>query len=286
MSLITPFDPWKNKLCTCPEKYSFSPYTGCIHGCLYCYASSYIRDFTRTREKVNLLKKLEREIKKIPEHSIITIANSCDPYQPLEKKLQLTRKSLLMLSKQKLKISMVTKSPLAIRDMDIFKELNNMILIFTITSLDDKLSKKIEPSVNYTVKEKLKALCIFSKSIPVAARVDPLIYPLNTLNLKKIIKRLKSCGVKQIITSTYKTKPDNFMRMKKIFPQYARLWDELYTIKGERMGGCNYLPFNLRKKLIEEIREISLAEKLKFSSCREGLGFLNTSGCDGSSLFK
>ncbi|MEM2875498.1 MAG: hypothetical protein QXL67_00885 [Candidatus Bathyarchaeia archaeon] len=43
MTLISRFDPWRNPLCTCPPKYSFSVYTGCSHACLYCYISSYIQ---------------------------------------------------------------------------------------------------------------------------------------------------------------------------------------------------------------------------------------------------
>lgn len=285
MAVITVFDPWKNKLCACPEKYSFAVYTGCSHGCLYCYASSYIRNFFRAREKINVIKKLKKEIIKIPENSIIAMANSCDPYQPLEKKLELTRQSLSIMAQSHLKINLVTKSALILRDIDILKSMKNIVLSFTFTALDDNLAKKIEPFVGYTAKEKLNAVSILSKNIPVAARLDPLIYPLNTSNFKRIITELKNAGTKQIITSTYKVRPDSLMRMTKRFPQHSKLWNKLYIATGEKIGGYHYLPFDLRKKLIEEVKEIALSEGLGFSSCREGFATLNTSSCDGTSLF-
>ncbi|MFW6185960.1 MAG: radical SAM protein, partial [Halobacteriota archaeon] len=53
--VVRPFDPWRSELCTCPPKYSFNPYTGCAHGCLYCYAT-YIPHFHNLRMKKDLLK--------------------------------------------------------------------------------------------------------------------------------------------------------------------------------------------------------------------------------------
>lgn len=285
MPLITPFDPWKNNYCACPDKFSLSPYTGCGHACLYCYASSYIRNFSNPRPKKDLLKRLESQIKKIPNNSIITIANSSDPYQPIEKEYKLTRKMLMLLKNYELKINIVTKSILVLRDIDVLKNLRNVVVSFTLTTLDNKLAQKIEPLVGCVPKEKLKALSIISKNIRVAVRLDPLIYPLNTADLNEIIKELKRAGVQQIITSTYKAKPDNLARMKKIFPKQAKLWNKIYLLEGERIGSYYYLPFDLRKKLIEEVKGFVLAEKLEFSSCREGLSELNTVNCDGSSLF-
>jgi len=65
MPLIAPFDPWKNTYCTCPNKFSLSPYTGCTHACLYCYASSYIINFSNPRPKKNFLERLKSQIKDI-----------------------------------------------------------------------------------------------------------------------------------------------------------------------------------------------------------------------------
>jgi len=285
MSLIRPFDPWKNPLCSCPTKYSLSAYTGCNHGCLYCYASSYIRNFCQVRPKKDFLIRLGREIKKIPGGSHLTLANSSDPYVSLEKKLRLTRKTLEMLLNYDIRISLVTKSTLISRDLDMLKNLKQVIACISITTLEETCAKKLEPGTA-SPKERLAAVKKLVRYIPVAVRLDPLIYPLTTASLKKTIKAIGSCGAKQIITSTYKAKPDNFKRMQRAFPQHKELWQELYLKKGERKGGYWYLAKKIRKELIDEVRSLALKNGLRFSSCREGFGQLNTASCDGSSLFR
>lgn len=288
MKLIFPFDPWRSELCSCPQKYSLSPYTGCSHGCLYCYASSYIKNFYLLRPKNNFLKQLEKEIGRLPSGSYITIANSSDPYPPEEKEIRLTRATLEILKKFQekinLKLMLVTKSSLILRDIDILKDFRHIVVSISITTLDEKLAKKLEPNAPSPC-QRLDALRKLSKYLPVVCRIDPLIYPLNTENLETIIKRVKECGVKQIITSTYKVRADNFHRMIKRFPQYKRIWQDLYIKRGERISGYIYLPLELREKLINEVRRACLQEGLEFSSCREGLTQLNTVVCDGSAFF-
>ena len=121
MDVIKPFDPWKSKLCTCPEKYSVSAYTGCGHGCLYCYASSYIRDFYHPRPKRDFIARLKKDLRKIPPGSLLTMANSSDPYLPLEEVHGLTRQSLELLSTFNVSIMLVTKSARILKDIDIIR---------------------------------------------------------------------------------------------------------------------------------------------------------------------
>lgn len=285
MSLITLFDPWRSNLCTCPLKYSLSAYTGCGHKCRYCYASSYIRNFYTPREKKDFLKRLKKELKTLPKNALITMANSSDPYLPLEEKYGLTRAALNLLKCYQPRLTLVTKSSLILRDLDILKEMKKRVVIsFTITTLNNESAKKLEPLAPPS-SQRLEAIEKLSKYFPVVCRLDPLIYPVNTPEIKKIIKEVKQRGVKQIIASTYKAKPDNFKRMCNTFEEYKKLWRELYLEKGERIKGYFYLPVELRKKLIEEVREVSLKEGLEFSSCREGFSNLNTKACDGSSFF-
>lgn len=191
----------------------------------------------------------------------------------------------MLLKNYELKINIVTKSILILRDIDVLKDIKNVVVSFTFTCLDKQLAQKLEPGCITSPLEKLRAISALSKYIPIAARFDPLVYPLNTNNIKETVKALSDAGVKQIITSTYKTKPDNFKRMCETFPEYAALWKNLYLTCGEKRGGYNYLALSLRKKLIAEVKEAALAENLEFSSCREGFCISNTANCDGSSLF-
>ena len=285
MSVITKFDPWKSNLCTCPAKYSLSAYTGCTHNCLYCYASSYIRRFSQPREKKDFLKKLEKEIKKVPKGSLIAMANSSDPYLPLEERLKLTRAALKIIKEYDLSLNIVTKSSLLLRDLDILKSFKKIVVSISLTTLDKELAKKLEPN-SPPPQERLRAVGELSPYLPVAVRFDPLIYPLNTEEIEGTIREIKKSGAKQIITSTYKVKPDNYRRMTAGFGQYKKLWQKLYLKQGEKIGGYTYLPKTLRKDLINRVREIALSQRLKFSSCREGFGNLNTANCDGSSIFR
>ncbi|OPX28170.1 MAG: hypothetical protein B1H08_06465 [Candidatus Omnitrophica bacterium 4484_171] len=284
MALITPFDPWKNELCTCPSKYSLSAYTGCGHGCLYCYASSYIRNFFIPRAKKDFINRLKKEIKKLPPKSFLAMANSSDPYTPEDSKLKLTRKALEILKNYQIRLMLVTKSSLILRDIDILKDIKHLVVSISITTLDKGLSKKLEPNAPLGLM-RLKTMEKLAKITNVVCRFDPLIYPLNTKNIKKTIKALKNAGAKQVITSTYKAKPDNLKRMMNIFRRQDSVWRKLYIKKGSKKKNNIYLPLNLRKYLINEVRIAALSEKLEFSSCREGFVSLNTVNCDGSSFF-
>ncbi|MDI6639569.1 MAG: hypothetical protein QMD78_01965, partial [Methanocellales archaeon] len=90
MDVIRKFDPWGDPLCTCPPKYSFSPYTGCSHRCAYCYITSYIPNAFNCRPKKDLLKRVKKDVSKVDLAIPISISNSSDPYPPEEKDVLLT----------------------------------------------------------------------------------------------------------------------------------------------------------------------------------------------------
>jgi len=176
-SLIKPFDPWGFPLCTCPKKFSFDPYTGCSHCCIYCYAASYIPNFYLPRIKKDLIKRVMKDCQKIPKNSIISVSNSSDPYQPMEKKYQQFRKCLKIFQNFDFKILIITKSDLILRDLDLLKKLKCAVTI-TITTFKKEILKKLEPKAPDSDK-RLKALKILSENkIPVGLRFNP-IFPLS-----------------------------------------------------------------------------------------------------------
>lgn len=284
MQSLSRFDPWRSKLCTCPFKYSFSPYVGCSHGCLYCYASSYIKDFYKPRIKKDVLKNLKKEIVKIKENKYVSIANSSDPYQHLEEKYRLTRESLKIFLKYKFRVMIITKSDLVIRDIDVLKN-SKVAVSITITTLDKEKAKKLEPNAP-NPERRLEALRILSENnIPTIARIDPIIPFINDYEIEEIVKEVKNAGVKHIVSSTYKVRMDNWKRMSEVFTEEMKKLENLYFKHGEKYNGYYYLPKNYRYILMKKVFEEAKKNNLTFAVCREGfIEFNSAKSCDGSHL--
>jgi len=280
--LIAPFDPWKSQSCACPKKYCLNVYTGCAHRCLYCYSSSYIPDFFGPRKKKDLLKRISKDIETLDRKIPISISNSTDPYQSLERTKKDTRKCLELL--RDFKKLIVTKSPLVTRDIDLF---SNTVVAITITTDDETLAKLIEPGAP-APQERLNALKILSDSgIQTIARIDPIIPHLNE-DASNLIEKLKYMGVKHIVSSTYKSKKDSMERLTTAFREHSDKWHELYNKKGETISGARYLSKDTRLALISKIKEQVESEGMTFAACRENITLKPTSclSCDGSNLLE
>jgi len=148
------------------DEYSVNPYYGCSFNCVYCYirGSKYGENMAKTFSvKVNapelLEKQLARRAKK-GEYGIIALSSSTDPYMPIEGKLKLTRKLLEIILKYKFPVEIATKSKLVLRDLDVLKEIDKnailppdlktklkhgVIISFSISTLDEQLTKILEP---------------------------------------------------------------------------------------------------------------------------------------------
>ncbi len=284
MPILTTFDPWKSKLCTCPPKYSFSPYVGCSHSCLYCYASSYIQRFSEIRVKKDVIKRLNSEVSKIRENKYVTIASSNDPYQPLDEKLKLTREALKIFSNKNFKIMILTKSNMVLRDVDILKK-SKVVVSITITTLDENKAKRLEPGAP-SPQKRIEALKILSKiGIPTVLRVDPVIPYINDFEIEDVVKKAFEAGVKHIVSSTYKAKLDSWKRMEKEFPNEMKKLRNLYFKFGEWINGYYYLPKEYRLKIMKMVSEKAKKFEISFAVCREGFLELNfAESCDGSHL--
>jgi len=132
--------------------YVINPYTGCAHNCTYCYAS-FMKRFTGHKEpwgkfvdvKINAPELLRKEITK-KKMDKVWVSGVCDPYQPLEGKYQLTRRCLEILSQNNWPVSVQTRSPLVLRDLDIIKRARKFEVGMSITTADDAVRKLFEPS--------------------------------------------------------------------------------------------------------------------------------------------
>jgi DNA repair photolyase len=280
--LINPFDPWKSKLCTCPDKLTFNPYTGCDHGCLYCYASSYIPHFYDCRPKKDLIPRLKEETGRL-NGELVSISNSSDPYPQLDRKTGLTRRCLEILAENSCRLQIVTKSDLVVRDIDVLREVPCVVSV-TVLSVDDGLSKRLEPGAPVSSR-RLKAIeKLVVKGIPTTVRIDPIIPFLND-DMAELVEAVADLGVRHITSSSYKVKPDNWNRFSQRFPGVAEKLRPLYFEKGERIGRSTYLPRHMRFSLLKKMKELAEGNNLKFGCCREGFS-LNSAVCDGSWAIK
>jgi DNA repair photolyase len=159
-----------NRVQGMPFNWSLNPYRGCVHACHYCYARATHAYFGLNADddfestifvKTNFPEVLQRELGR-PSLSgeRISIGTATDPYQPIEGKYQLTRKSLEALLDYRQPASIVTKSTLVQRDLDLLVELSrvtDMIVFFTVTTVDPEIWKAVEPGTPPPLK-RLEAL--------------------------------------------------------------------------------------------------------------------------------
>lgn len=277
--IVTEFDPWKSPLCTCPRKYSLNPYTGCAHHCLYCY-STYIPSFFNARPKKLLLTRLEKDLRNLPENSLISMSNSSDPYPPIERELELTRNALKIIAERKMKVLVITKSDIVVRDADILSKMKSAVSI-TVTTLDEELACKIEPDAPSPFK-RLNALKELKKSrIPVILRLDPIMPYLNDEGFELVLEKAKF--VDHVVSSTLKLRPDSYSRITGAFPELKDKYKQLYFKEGQKVGGSWYLKREIREKLLSRFAEKCEDLELSFAFCREGMPF-KAESCDGSHL--
>ncbi len=279
--LINIFDPWKSKLCTCPKKYSFNPYTGCGHRCIYCYITSYIRNAFNPRVKKELIKRVRKEVKKIDRRLYISMSNSSDPYTTIDREYKLTRACLKIFKENDVRVLIVTKSDLFLRDLDIIGDMKASISV-TITTLDEEIAEKLEPNASEPSR-RLKALeKAVSRGIRVSCRIDPIIPFLNE-DVEELVKELSCIGVEHVVSSTFKPRHDSWRRFKEKFPKIADRLEKFYFINGERVQNSYYLSREFRYRLMRKIRDLCKKYRMTFSTCREGF-LKEAKSCDGSHL--
>lgn len=286
VDVIHDFDPWGDPLCTCPQKYSFDPYTGCAHRCLYCYITSYIPRAFECRPKKNLLKRLKRDLRKIDKRRVISMSNSSDPYPPVEAELKLTRSCIELFEGEGCRLLVITKSDLVARDADLLAKMGAAVSM-TITTLSEETSKRLEPGAP-SPRRRLAALRrLADQGVPVALRLDPLIPSVNDADIEETVEAAANAGVAHITSSTYKLRPDSWHRIREGFPETAARLAHLYFERGERRRNSWYLPLELRRELMERVKAACDERGLTFASCREGLAELTSAAsCDGSHLVR
>jgi DNA repair photolyase len=190
-----------------PFDRSINPYRGCEHGCIYCFARpthAYMGlsaglDFeTKLFAKPDAAKLLQRELAK-PGYTprVIAIGTNTDPYQPIEKEWRIMRQILEVLNQANHPVSVVTKSAMVMRDIDILTDLalKNLVRVsLSVTTLDRKLARTMEPRAS-TPTRRLEAIRALTQAgIPASVLVAPIIPALNDHEMERILDSAKAAG--------------------------------------------------------------------------------------------
>lgn len=187
---------------------SMNIYRGCLHGCIYCDSRSLCYGFTHPFEdievKENAPELLEAALKSKRKRCVIGTGAMSDPYLPLEKELNLTRRCLELIDRYEFGATVLTKSTLVLRDADLLRRINEKAratVQMTLTTSDEALCAIVEPNVAGTG-ERFEALCRFGElGVPTVVWLTPVLPFLNDTeeNLKKILSYCAEAGVRGIV---------------------------------------------------------------------------------------
>ncbi len=216
--------------------YAINPYVGCPHKCLYCYAAcinwnNKVReepwgeflDIKEPAASLNLAKIFRKRI---------LFSSMTDAYNPYEKKSEITRGIIKQLIPAETKLTIITKSALVTRDIDLFKQFPYVKVIFSFSSLNDDFRKRVEPYAS-SPGQKLTALSILKDSgIATGVFVAP-IFPeiTDAIGIIKVAAPL----VKRITFDTLNLRPQNidkvFNFIRETRPDIMPLYEDIYLRK-------------------------------------------------------
>lgn len=244
--------------------YSLNPYQGCEHGCIYCYARNSHEywgfsaglDFeSKIIVKKNAPSLLEKFILHPSWNAVpISVSGNTDCYQPLERKLEITRGLLKVFAQYRHPLGMITKNSLILRDLDLLKDLaaDNLVNVFiSITTLDEDLRRAMEPRTASAAKRLQTVEALAKAGVPVGVMTAPIIPGLNHHEIPNLLKAAADHGaltsgmtVVRLNGSIGKIFED---WLRKNFPdRFDKVWNQICDLHGgnvndsqfgRRMGG-------------------------------------------------
>ena len=190
------------------SKNGMNLYRGCTHGCIYCDSRSDCynmqHDFEDIEVKRNAPQILEEQLRRKRKLCMIGTGAMCDPYIPLESELKLTRQCLELIEKYGFGLSILTKSQLILRDLDLLQSINakaKCVVQVTLTTFDEELCRIIEPGVS-TTRERFHILeAMREAGIPTIVWLSPFLPFINDTedNLRGLLDYCVQAGVMGVL---------------------------------------------------------------------------------------
>lgn len=232
-------------------EYNMNIYRGCCHGCIYCDSRSdcyRVDDFDTVKAKSDALKIIRDDLRSKVNTGVVNMGAMSDPYNPFERKLELTRHALELIGAFGFGVAVATKSPLVTRDIDVLREIGERapaIVQLTITTVDDDLCGRIEPHVPRTP-ARLQALEeLSSEGIYSGVLLMPLLPFINdnSQNILEIVRLAKGSGARFVypyfgVTLRDGQREHYFEKLDELFPglkaKYAKAYGTRYNCPSPR----------------------------------------------------
>lgn len=182
--------------------YSFNPYVGCYHGCTFCYSPRLLR---QEREawggsvvvKRNAATVLAKEVRRLP-RGVVAISTATDPYQYVEGRYRITQRALEVLHRAAWPVSILTRSPLVLRDLDLLTQFQEAEVGMSLPTLDDEARAILEPWAP-SVEARLRCLDALAEAgIRTMVGFAPVYPPTGGWTAPRIAERLASVGVRRM----------------------------------------------------------------------------------------
>jgi DNA repair photolyase len=254
--------------------YSLNCYTGCTHGCIYCYAR-FMQRFHPHPEpwgrfvdvKVNAVEALKRQLRRAKPGNVF-VSSACDGWQPVEARRRLSRRCCELLLEYGFQVNVLTKSTLVLRDLDVFAGQNARVGV-TVTSLDERLRKLWEPRCS-AIEERFGVLAEAKRAgIATSVMFGPLLPFLSDSQaaIEAMFHRAADLGTDAIWVDALNPRPkvwasvSQLLRMK--FPDLLGRYKKMLFDSRERE---DYLG-ELRKRVSRAARRLRLTDRV--SGCTE-----------------
>lgn len=205
--------------------WALNPYRGCAHGCLYCYVQD-VTGFALDRRwgsvveaKVNIAHQLKRQLEKGID-GVVGVGTVTDPYQPVEEELQLTRGCLAVLKRYRARTSILTKSDLVTRDLDILTGWEGAEVGVSLGCPDDDVAAAVEPNAP-SPSRRFSALARLTEAgvdtYLMAAPIVPSASGSDSV-LADLVQRASEAGVRRVMWDGLNPKPLASKRMVEAIP--------------------------------------------------------------------
>ncbi|UCE20348.1 MAG: radical SAM protein [Gemmatimonadota bacterium] len=238
--------------------YAINPYVGCGHGCVYCYAV-FMKRFTDHREpwgqfvdiKRNGPQQLLRDLKRAKSGQIL-LSSVTDPYQPAEKRYGITRDCLEVLHQVRLPVSILTKSILVLRDLDLLERMKSVDVGLTITTLNEEVRRNFEPRSS-PVEDRFNAIRrLASEGVPTWIFFGPVLPHFSDGEdvLEEFFQRAEACGAQYVYVDRMNLYPNVWERVQAVLKRrYPKVMDYYRKVREDRDSYSEFLRGRIRKAI-------------------------------------